>query len=94
MKYDKGKPRLSLVPTQIIFDIAEVREYGVEKYHDLDSWKDINVQRYIEAAYRHWLAFMANPAGKDTESGIEHYKHVACNLAFICHLMNINNEKG
>ena len=27
-KHDAGKPRLSLVPPQIIFDIAQVREYG------------------------------------------------------------------
>ena len=27
-KADAGKARLSLVPTQIIWDIAEVREYG------------------------------------------------------------------
>ena len=24
---------------------------------------------------------------KDAESGIEHYKHMACNMAFICELM-------
>lgn len=33
-KADEGKPKLSLVPTQIIRDIAVVREYGIEKYHD------------------------------------------------------------
>lgn len=28
-KYDKGKPKLSLVPQKIIADIARIREYGV-----------------------------------------------------------------
>lgn len=30
IKTDAGKPRLTLVPTQIIRDIATVREYGVD----------------------------------------------------------------
>ncbi len=30
-KKDKGKAKLSLVPTQITLDIAEVREYGNKK---------------------------------------------------------------
>lgn len=33
-KDDKGKAKLSLVPVQIIRDIALVREYGTAKYHD------------------------------------------------------------
>ena len=33
-KADHGKPRLTLVPMQILFDIAMVREYGNMKYHD------------------------------------------------------------
>ena len=32
-KDDMGKAKLSLVPVQIIRDIAVVREYGTEKYH-------------------------------------------------------------
>ena len=31
-KADAGKPKLTLVPRQIIYDIAEVREYGNKKY--------------------------------------------------------------
>ena len=36
-KDDKGKLRLSLVPCGIIRDIAQVREYGIEKYHDPEN---------------------------------------------------------
>lgn len=45
-KDDKGKLKLSLVPTQIIRDIAQVREYGCEKYHDPDNWKQVEMQRH------------------------------------------------
>lgn len=33
---------------------------------------------------------MQDPSGKDEESGIEHYKHMACNLAFICEMEREN----
>ncbi len=86
-KADEGKPKLSLVPVQIIRDVAVVREYGTKKYHDPDNWKKVELQRYIDAFYRHWLSFIEDNHSKDTESGIEHYKHMACNMAFICELM-------
>lgn len=83
-KADAGKPRPTLVPPQIIMDIAEVREYGCRKYKDPENWKRVEIERYRDAAFRHLLAYIQNPEGKDEESGIEHYKHLACNLAFIC----------
>lgn len=86
-KDDMGKAKLSLVPVQIIRDIVVVREYGTEKYHDPDNWKKVELQRYIDAFYRHWLSFIEDNNSKDAESGIEHYKHMACNMAFICELM-------
>lgn len=86
-KADVGKPKLSLVPTQIIRDIAVVREYGTGKYHDPENWRKVELQRYIDAFYRHWLAFIEDRHSVDAESGIEHYKHMACNMAFICELI-------
>lgn len=83
-----GKPKLSFVPPQIIFDIAEVREYGNKKYPDggKDNWKKVNIDDYKDALLRHTLKYLQDPSGKDEESGIEHYKHMACNLAFICEM--------
>lgn len=86
IKADAGKRRLSLVPGQINYDIAEVREYGIEKYGDTDSWLRVEIERYKDAAYRHWLAYLEDPDSVDPESGIKHYKHWACNAAFICEL--------
>lgn len=86
-KDDSEKPRPMFVPPQIMWDIAEVREYGNAKYHDPDNWKTVEVERYFNALIRHTLLFMADPRGKDEESGIEHYKHMACNLAFICDML-------
>ena len=86
-KYDAGKLKPALVPTQIIKDIAVVREYGVLKYTDPENWKNVDLNRYINAFYRHWLDFIKNPNSRDDESGLPHYKHCACNMAFICELI-------
>ena len=82
-----NKPRLSLVPSQIIWDIAEVREYGNKKYGSPDNWKTVDVAYYIDALYRHFLRFLESWHIKDSESDIPHYKHMACNMAFICDMM-------
>lgn len=86
-KADAGKPKLSLVPTQVIRDIAEVREYGNRKYGDPQNWRQVEPQRYIDALYRHLLAMVDDPTSVDEESGIAHYKHIACNIAFLCELL-------
>ena len=91
-KDDKGKLKLSLVPVQIIRDIAIVREYGIGKYHDPENWRKVELKRYIDAFYRHWLSFIEDNYSVDKESGIEHYKHMACNMAFICELMREREE--
>ena len=38
-KADAGKSQLTLVPRQILFDIARVREYGTKKYGDPENWR-------------------------------------------------------
>lgn len=83
-KADAGKIRPTLVPTQLIKDVAEVREYGNRKYGSSDNWKQVEVQRYRDALCRHLLAYIDDPKSVDEESGIPHYKHMACNCAFIC----------
>ncbi len=85
-KADAGKPKLTLVPRQIIKDIAVIREYGTEKYKNPDNWKSVEKERYQDAAYRHWLAYLDNPAGVDEESGLPHLAHLACNIAFLCEI--------
>lgn len=84
-KADYGKPRLSLVPRQVIWDVAYVREYGHKKYGDgADDWDKVKTQRYRDAAYRHFMAYLDDPTGVDNESGLPHLSHLACNIAFLC----------
>jgi len=86
-KFDGGKLELDLVPTQMIRDVAEVRMYGTKKYGDPDNWKKVELRRYVNALLRHTLAFVEDNKSVDEESGMPHYKHMACNMAFICEML-------
>ena len=86
VKADYGKEQLTLVPRRIIHDIAAVRMFGVQKYKDPDNWKRVEVERYRDAAFRHWLAYLDDPNGVDAESGLPHLWHLAANVAFLCEL--------
>lgn len=92
IKADMGKPQLTLVPRQIIYDIARTREYGVKKYGKSESWKEVEIERYRDATFRHFLAYLENPQGVDEESGLPHLWHLACNVAFLCELETEKKE--
>lgn len=83
-KEDSGKLRLELVPREIIRNIAAVREYGTRKYKDPENWRRVEEERFRNAAFRHFLAFLDEPEGADEESGLPHLWHLACNIAFLC----------
>lgn len=94
-KADAGKPRLSLVPRKIIWAIARIREFGCAKYASggIDNWRRVEIERYRDAMYRHWLAYLDNPHGIDHESGLPILWHCACNLAFLIELEDDAIEK-
>lgn len=90
IKDDAKKLPVSAVPPQIILDIAEVRQYGIQKYPESGKtrWKEISPERWFDAYLRHTLAMWQNGLDAiDSESGIPHRKLAAANLAFICELM-------
>lgn len=82
-KADAGKLQLTLVPREIIRAIAAIRMYGNEKYHDPENWRTVEPERYRDAAFRHFLAYLDDPQGVDEESGLPHLWHLACNVAFL-----------
>ena len=88
-KADLGKPQLTLVPRKIIFDIAKVRMYGNQKYGDPENWRTVEKQRYRDAAFRHFMAYLDDPTGVDDESGLPHLSHLACNIAFLCEMEDL-----
>ena len=85
-KADAGKPRITLVPRKITWDIAAVREYGVKKYKDPENWRKVSAERYRDALMRHLLKYLDDPNSVDEESNLPHLWHAACNIAFLCEL--------
>ena len=86
-KADANKPRPTLVPISLIEAVTMIREYGCKKYHDPDNWKKVDPQRYRDALYRHWLAYLSGE-DVDPESGLPHLWHLACNAAFLIDMEN------
>ena len=84
MKSDNGKPKPTLCPAKIITAVARIRECRIKKYGDSDSWKDVEPQRYRDAAFRHFVSYINDPLGVDEESELPHLWHLACNIAFLC----------
>lgn len=89
-KADRGKPHPSYVPVALIEGVMAVREYGNQKYHDPDNWKQVEPERYHQAMLRHILAAWNDPYKIDPESGLPHIAHVATNIAF---LLEMKEEK-
>jgi len=95
-KADYGKEELTLVPRRIIHDICAIRMYGNKKYPEggPDNWKQVEIERYRNATFRHFLAYLDDPQGKDEESGFPHLWHLACNIAFLCEMEDGNAQEN
>ena len=89
-KADAGKPRPTLVPCSLIHAVTAIREYGTQKYHDPENWRKVDPERYRNALYRHWLAYLEGEKC-DKESGLPHLWHLACNAAFLIELEGGND---
>ena len=85
-KSDDEKPVLTLVPRGIIWAISYPRMYGLKKYPETGEhgWKNLDIDRIRNAAYRHFMHYLDDPEGLDDESGLPHLWHLACNIAFLC----------
>lgn len=94
IKSDAGKFRPTLVHTSLIRAVAEVREFGVRKYHDPDNWAMVEPQRYKDALFRHLLAYLDNPDGTDEESGLPHLWHLACNVDFLIEMAERGRDEA
>lgn len=84
VKYDSGKLRYSLLPWVAITAIVKVLEFGATKKYKIDSWQDLadGERRYFDAAMRHLIAHRRGER-LDSESGLSHLSHAACNLVFL-----------
>lgn len=94
MKYDEGKPNLSLVFggfNKALLDVGYIGTFGARKYTP-NGWKDVDnlYERYSSALLRHMFAAMSSRVKDiyDNETGRLHLAHVAWNaLALTEHML-------
>jgi len=94
VKYDEGKPRVSLIPPRVILRLAEVFEHGAEKYGE-GNWKEgLDPVRLYDAGQRHQLAWLDGE--RTDESGYPHLAHALWNIAVMLELdeRSIEAEKA
>ncbi len=90
-KDDAGKLRYSLLPWDALLAVVEVLEFGARKYA-AHAWRDVPdaQMRYWDANMRHLFrqpgepnpGMPRDPWELDSESGLLHAAHAACDSLF------------
>lgn len=91
-KETANKLNLSLVPPEILTAVASIREYGCRKYSDPNNWKGVPADLFWQAILRHINAAWDDWKKLDSESGMPHLWHIACNISFLCYLLENEQE--
>lgn len=81
-KADVGKLMLELIPQSLYRDLGAVLTHGANKY-GVNTWQDVDIDRYIGALLRHLYAYREDPFGVDADSGLPHTAHLLANAVFI-----------
>jgi hypothetical protein len=81
-KYDRDKTPLHLLPPDALWAIAEVLQFGAQKYDAWNWYKGIKISRLFGACLRHlWQWWRGED--RDPESGLSHVAHAGCMLLFM-----------
>lgn len=83
-KFDLGKTRLELIPTELIDGVGKVLTFGANKY-EADNWRNFRKEdhrRLVGAIMRHLEAYRSGEY-HDPESGLPHLAHIATNCGFL-----------
>jgi hypothetical protein len=90
-KFNKGKPRMSLLPGAALKAVAMVYNYGEQKY-DTHNWaKGIPFSELIDATERHINDFKEGE-NLDKESNLHHLAHAVFGLMCILWFMYRNRR--
>lgn len=85
LKRNEHKTMLTLVPPEMIEELAKVFEYGLQKY-ERDSWRNFTPEQAVsclpDAALRHFYAWMKGEI-YDQESGLPHLLSAAWNILVV-----------
>lgn len=82
LKYDTGKPMMSLIPPEAEEALAWVLTFGTKKYEAENYREGIHFSRILSAAYRHLNKYRRGDF-IDDESKLPHLWHSFCCIAFL-----------
>lgn len=85
LKNDSGKPKISLIPKEALWGMAQALTYGANKYGQYNFKAGITYTRLADAAYRHLSAFM-DGENIDEESGNNHLYHALASIAMLAYM--------
>lgn len=90
-KNDQGKPALSLIPKDALYELGIALGYGAKKYGLHNFRNGIEYTALAGAAMRHLAQFMD---GEDTdqESGNNHLGHALASLAMLAYMYHKRPE--
>jgi hypothetical protein len=78
-KFDEGKPRIDLLPSAALMEVAKILTVGLQKY-GANNWREgegFEWHRLYGAGERHGHAWN-DGEDNDTETGLSHIAHRAC----------------
>lgn len=81
-KDDHGKPRMDLLPPELLDAVANVLTFGATKYGDRNWEAGMDWGRCYAALMRHMNAWWSGEE-TDPETGMSHLWHAACCLTFL-----------
>lgn len=87
IKFDQDKPRMSLLPSGPLMEVAEVMTMGAKKYSPHNYRKGMNHSRLLDAAMRHMAQFNKGEK-QDEESGKSHLAHAIASLLMLLELQS------
>jgi len=91
MRFNKRKPKYSLMDLDSFEPMVRVLEFGSIKY-ERDNWKrGMPVTEILDSTLRH-IAAIGRGEDVDPESGILHISHLQCNAMFLAHTLKNHPE--
>ena len=81
-RYNTGKVLASAVDPEFILGVAEVLTFGAQKYERNNWRKGLPHDEICDSLLRHTYSYLRGEL-LDSESGLDHRFHMACNIMFL-----------
>lgn len=90
-KFDNGKPDMTDIPLEAMWQMGAAFTYGQKKYGKNNYRNGMLVSRQLAAAIRHIFQHLAGQT-LDPESGETHLGHALASIAMACYTLSNKPE--